>query len=87
MERNEAYSLLQDEYLDQECTNSEAATKRQTDRRSVIKEMIWEGYNFEGTFSTFRRHRALAIAQIKHITGPDNVAKQRQSAQAVLDHY
>ena len=47
MERNEAYSLLQDEYLDQEFTNSEAATKRQTDRRSVIKEMIGEGYNFE----------------------------------------
>ena len=87
VERNAAYSLLQDEYLDKDSTDEEASTKRKTDRRSVIKEMIGEGYNFEGTFSTFRRHKALATAQIKRIAGPKDILKQRQLAQSLLDHY
>ena len=86
--RNAAYSLLQDEYLDRDFTDEEASTKRKTDRRSVIKEMISEGCYFEGTFSsTFRRHRALVIAQIKRIDGPKDILKQRQLAQSLLDHY
>jgi hypothetical protein len=40
---------LQDQYLDKYSTDEEASTERKTDRRSVIKEMIGEGYNFEGT--------------------------------------
>ena len=87
VERNAAYSLLQDQYLDKYSTDEEASTERKTDRRSVIKEMIGEGYNFEGTFSTFRRHKALAIAQIKRIAGPKDISKQRQLAQSLLDHY
>ena len=87
VERRAAYSLLQDEYLGKDSTDEEASEKRKTDRRSVSKEMIGEGYSFEGIFSIFCRHRALAVAQIKQIAGLNDILKQRRLAQSLLDHY
>ena len=90
-ERNEAFSLLREDYvvatnIDPDSVDSAAAQRRQ-DRRSMVTELIGEGYDFSRSQKTFRRHKALALAQIKQIAGPDNTLRQQELAQALLDHY
>ena len=84
-QRNRAYSLLKDQYLlpdDKIIMDSVDA-----DRRSLVNDMIGEGYDFSGSKSTFRRHKTLAIASIQKIAGAGNHFKQRQIAEALIQHY
>ena len=64
---------------------------QRADRRSLIQDMIGDGYHFvesvRNSNRTFKRHKALAIAQIKRIAGPDNPMKQQQLAAALVEHY
>ena len=69
MQRNAAFSLLKDEYM---CLDETELAEARGNRRSLIKDMIGEGYNMNTTRSTLRRHKALAVAQIKKIAGTDN---------------
>jgi hypothetical protein len=82
MQRNEAFSLLQDEYM---CSDEAELVEARANRRSAIKDLVGDGYNMDTTGRTFRRHKALAIAQIKQIAR--NPLQQQQLAQAVLEHY
>jgi len=73
-ERNQACSLLADEYS--LGANSGFDEVQRADRCSLIQDMIGDGYHFvesvRSSNRTFKRHKALAIAQIKRIAGPDN---------------
>ena len=88
-ERNQSYSLLADEYS--LGANSGFDEVQRADRRSFIQDMIGDGYHFvesvRSSNRTFKRHKALAIAQIKRIAGPDNPMKQQQLAAALVEHY
>ena len=83
-QRNEAYSLLRAEYL---CEDASQAHNCRSDRRSLAIDMLGENYDTSGYKSTYRRHKALAIAQIKRIAGADNFSRQQQLAEAVAEHY
>jgi hypothetical protein len=90
-ERNEAFSLLRDEYvglthIDADCSQS-TASQRIQDRRSMVKHLVGEGYDFSSSQRTFNRHKALALAQLKQIAGPDNSLRQQQLAESLLNHY
>ena len=85
MERNRAYSLLHNEAAG--CVDEESAATHRQDCRSLLHEMIGEGYDFDHSRRTFHRHKALALAQIKKIAGADNILKQQQLAQSILNHY
>jgi hypothetical protein len=58
-QRNEAYSLLRAEYL---CEDASQAHNCRSDRRSLAIDMLGENYDTSGYKSTYRRHKALAIA-------------------------
>ena len=70
MQRNAAFSLLQDEYM---CLDEAELVEARADRRSMIKDLIGEGYNMNITRSTYRRHKALAIAQLKDLLVQTNL--------------
>ena len=53
----------------------------------MVKELVGEGYDFTNSQSTFRRHKALALAQLKQVAGVDNTLRQQQLAEAMLAHY
>jgi len=53
----------------------------------LVNDIVGDGYDFSGTFSTFRRHETLAIASIEKIAGAGNHTKQRQIADALIEHY
>ena len=57
------------------------------DRRSLVNDIVGDGYDFSGTFSTFRKPKTLAIASIEKIAGAGNHTKQRQIADALIEHY
>ena len=82
MQRNEVFSLLQDEYT---CSDEAELVEARASRRSAIKDLVGDGYSMDTTGRTFRRHKALAIVQIKQIAR--NPLQQQQLAQAVLKHY
>ena len=52
----------------------------------MVKELVGEGYDFTNSQGTFRRHKALALAQLKQIAGVDNTLRQQQLAEAMLAH-
>lgn len=93
-ERNEAFALIRDDYaryvgsseIDPDADES-TASKRTQDRRRMVKELVGEGYNFSNSERTFQRHKALALAQLKQIAGPDNTLRQQQLAESLLGHY
>ena len=76
--------MLKDEYL---CIDDAESRLCRADRRSLAIEMLGQQYDTSGYKSTYRRHKALAIAQIKLIAGHDNFSRQQQLAEAVMEHY
>ena len=70
--------MCEDELQSREC---------RADRRSLAIEMLGSEYDTSSFKSTHRRHKALAIAQLKLIAGPDNFSRQQQLAQALVEHY
>ena len=66
---------------------AESEEERRTRRRAVITELVGEGYDLSGSQRTYRRHRALILAQIKQLAGRDDSVAQQQLAEVVLCHY
>jgi hypothetical protein len=46
MQRNEAFSLLQDEYM---CSDEAELVEARANRRSAIKDLVGDGYNMDTT--------------------------------------
>jgi hypothetical protein len=79
-ERDRAYAMLRDEY---QLGQDEEADRQ---RRAVVMDLVGEGYDMSGSCRTFQRHKAMALAAVTSIAGPDTV-KQQQLAEAMLSHY
>ena len=91
-ERNQAFALLREDYsstsiLNKDKTIEENEEERTAQRRAMVTELMGEGYDLSGSQRTFHRHKALVMAQIKHLAGRDNTVGQQQLAEAILCHY